>query len=450
MILTPNRNTMPVVLLFLIFALHPLTGFAEGNLWLEESDALFVNNYAVAVCGAGDLIFLATSHMNGSSMHFMATDPATDEWFDLAIPPEKFKNGTCLAWDGGNSVYALLGSAYSETTRNFFCRYDIAESTWVELAPTPSPGGQGAGDAMIMVPGEALENRDDTYFYAIIGARSPCGHGTKLARYSVLSGDWTTLAEPPVRTDDGCSISWPGSGDLYALAGEYDETEPHYDFLRYDMLEDAWFAAAPIPSEPDGVGDGGSLIHIGGSKADTIYALSGGVVYPEDPNDRFFGYSLTDSAWVELQGLPEPIGDQNGPRLGFADGHIFCWRGCYGDPVLWRGEFETFIHPGLEPEKDTWSPGETLSFTASLANEGYAAETATVDAVLNARLPWGGEFPIAAASGLDLGPGTHLSADLEQYIPGSAPPGIYTLMLRILEPGGGDEIAVAEHSIKIE
>ncbi len=444
-----NRGLSRTAVL-LIFILIPVTGLAEGNLWLEESDALYVHNYAAAVCGAGDLVFLATSNMYGGSMHFMSYNAGTGEWLDLSVPPEKFKNGTCLAWDGGNSVYAMIGSAYSETTRNFFYRYDISEDTWVELAPTPSPGGQGAGDAITMVPGEVLDNWVDKYFYAIIGARSPYGHGTKLARYSALSDTWTTLAEPPTRTDDGCSIVWAGGDDLYALPGEYDEHEPHYDFFRYDIHEDAWFEAAPIPSEPDGVGDGGSLIYLGGSKADTIYALSGGAVYPEEPGDRFFGYSLSDSAWTELQELPEPIGDQNGPRLAFANGHIFCWKGCYGDPVLWRGEFETFIHPRVEPEKDIYTPGETAAFTAFLSNEGYAEEPITVDAVLNVRLPWGPIFPITAVSGIDLGPDTHLFANMQQMIPGSAQPGIYTLVLRILEPGGGGQIAVAEHSVKIE
>jgi len=382
-------------------------------------------------------------------MHFMRYDVSSGEWSELSVPSEKFKNGTCMTWDGDHCLYVLLGGSYNDTERNYFFRYDIVLDEWTRRADTPSPGGQGAGDAIDYVPGKILGIEDDSFIYAIIGARSPYQHGTKFARYSVSENQWTLLESPPTRTDDGCSLVWTGSDALYALAGEYIETEPTCDFYRYSIEADQWYYCTPIPVEDEGVGDGGSMVYIGGSKADTIYAFSGGYAYPEAPGNRIFGYSLGDSTWTELNGLPESIGDQNGPRLGYAAGHIFCWRGCFDDPSLWRNEFETFINPTVTTDSDSYTPGETVHCTAAIANEGYKDTGLTVDAVLDARLPWGPEIPIGSMSGISLNPDTHLSSGIDQGIPLSAPPGTYTLILRVFDSSGKNLLAVAEHDIDI-
>jgi uncharacterized membrane protein len=375
---------------------------AYSGPWVVVSYSPYIYNYGVAVVGARENIYIANSDTNGTANNniFMRYNTITDNWTILSRGiggsyPQWFKNGTCMAWDNGNYIYVLFGGSYSDTggkARHYFYRYNISNNTWENLENTPGSLGQGAGDAITWVPGGAIGDNEN-YIFAIIGQKDA---GTNFLRYTISSNTWVSRASPPGRTDDGCSLVWTGGTYLYALRGEYNETSPCYDFWRYDIVNNTWENRAPIPAYPHdngsgGVGDGGSLLWIGGSHSDYIYALSGNQCYPEPIWDnRFYRYTISTNSWERLGDLPKGVGDQNGPRLGFSGDKIYCWRGTYNDNqdrVLWaytvviRG-VEVFISPSYQ----SGLPSETLNYTVTVANTGNLPENYTL--TIENTQPW--------------------------------------------------------------
>lgn len=303
---------------------------ATGDNWTARSSAPVRGGYGEAIVGAGEYIYLIEQHSASESAHLYRYDPENNNWSDnLATPSNAFKNGTALAWDNGNCIYALLGGSYTDkdaTGRHYFYRYDIVDDSWQELEDTSSvnPHGQGAGDAMEWVHGGVMGS-DGTFIYAIIG--SSIHKPAKLGRYNIANNSWEVKRDPPAGVDDGCSLVWTGGKYLYALRGEYYESSPLHDFWRYDLRNDSWAWLAPIPSEPGGVGDGGSLVW---SSGDYIYALSGGA-YDENFRRNFYRYSISANSWERLADLPAGVGNYNGNRLAFVGDNLYCWRGTFDD-----------------------------------------------------------------------------------------------------------------------
>jgi len=293
---------------------------AAGNNWVEKADTPDVGGYGESVCGDGSYVYVAKCLYATSTPQFWRYTPGTNTWGNLSVsglPTGAFRNGTAICWDSGNYVYALCGARYEDADRRLFYRYTISTDSWTQLANTPGP--QGAGDAITW-------SGYDSYVYSIIGSNT---HGTVFARYNPSSGLWETRASPPGGTDDGCSLVWTGGTYLYALRGEYLETTPLRDFWRYDIVNNSWSSMADIP-EPEGVGDGGSLLWPGNwlsAQSNYIYALSGGDPYPEQPGYHFYRYSISNNSWQQLADIPYGITDYNGGRLGFAAGHIYYWQG---------------------------------------------------------------------------------------------------------------------------
>ncbi|MCS7131495.1 MAG: DNRLRE domain-containing protein, partial [Hadesarchaea archaeon] len=337
----PENAAMGVVNVMTVTATSPNITASENayaatpGVWTIASYSPRILDYAVAVVGAGENIYIANSDTAVPTTNlFMRYNTSTGEWSYLSTPPEAFKNGTCLAWDNGNYIYALLGGSYediNDKARHFFYRYSISTNTWTKLENTPDAGGQGAGDAITWVPGSAL-GVDDNYIYAIVGSHI---HGTSFWRYSIRNNAWESVPFHPgwTYTDDGASLVWAGGEYLYALAGEYLEASPRQDFARFRLTDNTWENLMSIP-EPGGIGDGASLLWAGGNFANYIYALGGGSVW-EEPGENFYAYKIAERVWTTLADLPAGITDQNGPRLGFAGGNIYAWRGYAGDPVLW-------------------------------------------------------------------------------------------------------------------
>ncbi|MEM2907884.1 MAG: hypothetical protein QXP65_01590 [Candidatus Hadarchaeales archaeon] len=290
-----------------------------GNVWVEKADTPDVGGYGESLCGDGNYIYIARCLYATSTPQFWRYDPSSDSWNALSVsglPTGAFRNGTAIAWDYGDRIYALCGARYEDADRRLFFSYSISANSWTQLADTPAP--QGAGDAIAW---SGYDNR----IYALLGSSS---HGTAFARYDPLSNTWELRTSPPGGIDDGCSLVWTGGRYLYALRGEYLETSPLQDFWRYDIISDSWVEMAPIP-EGGGVGDGGSLLWIGNwlpQHTDYIYALGGGDCW-ENPGDNFYRYVISTNTWERLAKIPYPITYYNGSRLGFAAGHIYYWQG---------------------------------------------------------------------------------------------------------------------------
>jgi len=347
--------------------------------WVVVSHSPQIKDYAVAVVGAGENIYIANSRTTAGAEYFMRYNTITGIWNYLSVPPVyfSFKNGVDLAWDNGNYIYALLGASYSDIDaggRFYFYRYSISDNSWTKLENTPHTCG--AGDAIYFVPGWVMDVDNDNFLYAILGSGKPSG--SQFHRFSVASGSWSTaLSFPWNKTDDGCSLVWTGDNYLYALRGEWQETTPCYDFWRYNIIGGTWENRENIPAYPHGelggepgeggVGDGGSLVWVGGSHSNYIYALSGNQCYPEPIWDnRFYRYTISTNSWERLADLPAGVGYQNGPRLGFANDSIYCWRGCNNDNVLWAYTVKNEGSPTrpvlISPENNTSTSDNTPTF----------------------------------------------------------------------------------------
>ena len=419
--------------------------------WTIASYSPYVKNYAVAVTGAGDAIYIANSASSGPPYpsHFWRYNPSDNTWDDLAVPsgllwkPGKpysgegaFKNGTCLAWDNGNYVYTLFGASYADGDqgyyRHYFYRYSIPDNNWEQLENTPSSKkGQGPGDAITWVPGSVLGTETD-WIYAVVGSKEG-EHGTIFCRYNINDNSWEELPYNPSwsgeGSDDGSSLVWAGDNYLYALQGEWHETDESKDraFARFDLTDNTWNNLLDIPEE-GGVGDGGSLVWVGGTYSDNIYALGGGYVGPvETPGENFYCYSISGNSWTQLQNLPYGITDQNGPRLGYVNENIYCWRGYYnagtGDPdVLWAyavPETKTIgVSVSISPSENSDLPCENLTYTVTVTNVGALADN--YDLTVSDNENWN---PTLSENLLEnIGPGENKTVTLIVKIPENAPP----------------------------
>jgi len=324
--------------------------------WIERASTPSVGGFGEALVGTGEFIYAIRCYNVNSSVQFWKYNPETNAWANLSISGLEtgtFRNGTAIAWDDGNCIYALCGARYDDADRRLFYRYTISTDSWTQLANTPGP--QGAGDAITW-------SGYDGCIYSIIGSNE---HDTVFARYNPSSGLWETRASPPAGTDDGCSLVWVGGTYLYALRGEYLDTTPLRDFWRYDIINDNWAIMAEIP-EAGGVGDGSSLLWAGNwlpAQANYIYALGGGSCW-EEPGDNFYRYVISTNTWETLESLPVPVGYYNGSRLGFANDYIYYWQ---GTPSTWEGGNGFYC----------WAPSPTPTLTTTPTTTTSTTTTTT-------------------------------------------------------------------------
>jgi parallel beta-helix repeat protein len=300
---------------------------ADGS-WVWVRDTV-TGSYGGAIVGTGTAIYIA----RGTG--FYRYLPADDSWVELASPPMPdgyaFKTGTALAWDFGDYIYALCGAATGDSRRWFF-RYSISTDSWETLANTTAYQGEGNALTWVSI---------DNCIYATIGGEQ---RPTYFVRYDPLTNSWSDApADPPAGMGDGASLVWTGGEYLYALRGEFLESEALYDFWRYSLTDNAWTGMADVPALPHsggtgGVGDGGSLLYAGfwlPSHEDYIYSLSGNQAHPDGiPDNRTYRYTISTNSWERLADLPFGVGYYVGCRLGYAEGHIYAWQGA---PSTWTG-----------------------------------------------------------------------------------------------------------------
>ena len=241
-----------------------------------------------------------------------------------------FRNGTALAWDNGRYLYVLVGARYSDPNRRLFFRYDIPNNSWEELPETLGP--QGAGDALAF-------SAFDGKLYALTGSNR---HRGVFARFDPASRKWEELPFPPEWdcTDDGASLVAVGEY-VYALKGECEELTPNGDFARYHIPTGEWEALAELPatrywdpenpSEPCGVGDGGTLVWAP-EMPQFLFATDGGCA-DETYGKGFWRYSIPADEWVTFGVLPAFLGHYNGARFAYSEGAIYGW---VGGPTLRR------------------------------------------------------------------------------------------------------------------
>ncbi|MBT0160859.1 hypothetical protein G4O51_12840 [Candidatus Bathyarchaeota archaeon A05DMB-2] len=335
---------------------------ADGS-WVWVRDTV-TGAYGEAVVGTGNALYIATGT---SFYHYL---PANDSFVELASPPKPdgyaFKTGAALAWDFNDHIYALYGAA-TDDSRRYFYRYSISGNSWQALANTTYDQGEGNALTWVSV---------DNCIYATIGGEQ---RPTYLMRYDPSTNSWSdTPADPPDGMGDGASLVWTGGDYLYALRGEFLETDALYDYWRYSLTDNSWTAMADIPALPHsggsgGVGDGGSLLYVGlwlPSHTDYIYALSGNQAHPDNiPDNRTYRYTISTNSWERLADLPFGVGYYVGCRLGYAEGHIYVWQGA---PSTWTGGGDDLAKYRLAWIVDDDGPADfhTIQEAINAANPG--------------------------------------------------------------------------------
>ncbi|MFC1617786.1 hypothetical protein ACFL2B_00730 [Patescibacteria group bacterium] len=300
---------------WLIFIVTPSL-FADTGEWVLLNDAI-EGAYGQAVVSTSERMYLFSCYSAGSRTFVYEYDQHDDTWDILSLSGDyphygMFRNGTAVDWDRGDYFYILCGARYYEDPdRREFWRLQISTGRLEKVAD--SPHAQGAGDAISWCG-------RDNFFYALIGSS---GHDSAFAKYNPSDNVWISLPNAPAFVDDGCSLTWAGKEYLYALRGEFEETDPLTTFWRYHLDNVTWDALADIP-DPGGVGDGGSLLWIGdrlSTHRDYLYALGGGSCN-EDPGILFLRYDINYDSWQNLATLPFGVGEYNGNRLCFGNERI--------------------------------------------------------------------------------------------------------------------------------
>jgi hypothetical protein len=392
-----NVSGIMVTLLLLSMLMFAFSVSHVGALgpWVWVRDTV-TGNYGEAVVGTGTDIYIA----RGNS--FYRYRPSDNSFVELAAPPQPdgaaFKTGTALAWNDieFDYIYALYGAATGES-RRFFYRYSISSDSWERLPDTPVD--QGEGDTITWAPIPL----PIPMLYATIGGEQ---RPTYFMTFEPGIMQWNPFgldpADPPGGMGDGASLVWIEPTEyLYALRGEFLETEPLYDFWRYSILENTWTAMADIPAWPHsggsgGVGDGGSLLYISEWQfpgyGDYIYALSGNQAHPDGiPDNRFYRYTISTNTWERLADLPFGVGYYVGARLAYADGNIYAWQ---GTPSTWTGggddlakrsptEAHDIATTNVTPLKTVVGQGYTMNINVTVENHGDFTETFDVTLYAN-------------------------------------------------------------------
>jgi len=313
-----------LILALVVILVGSYISIATITPWVFAGTAPTSGGFGQALVGAGEDIFLlkclyASSRPELYRYRYSTTCSRWSTENTATLPAGTFRNGTALAWDGADSIYALAGARYEDTSRTEFLQYQVEGSTWSTLPNTPF--SQGAGDALTW-------SGYDSSLYAFVGSAKHNGGKSYFLRYDHAASTWSKLPFLWSSTDDGAALAWTGGEYLYALRGEYNETVPNGDFARFHIPSQTWEQLASLPAA-EGVGDGGSLLWIGKQLPqyqDYIFALSGGTVL-EDPGYGFYRYSTSLGEWESLANIPCPVGYYVGNRLAYAAGGLCYWQG---------------------------------------------------------------------------------------------------------------------------
>lgn len=204
-----------------------------GGRWLELSptpadqgagDAMVfashqAQRYLYAMAGA------ATVQRPGAVTAFMRYQLSNNRWEHLPDPPwECSDDGSALAWDGGEFIYAFQGSDCQDQPTTTFARYYLTLELWERLPPAPASVDYGG----------SLAWNGGQFVYAITGAQEPF-EGRGYFRFD-LDGQAWDLSLPPLNCSvgdyngnrlavvDGLIFYWQGTPPTWSDVPECDGT----------------------------------------------------------------------------------------------------------------------------------------------------------------------------------------------------------------------------------
>jgi 5-hydroxyisourate hydrolase-like protein (transthyretin family) len=220
--------------------------------------------------------------------------------------------GASLAWDGGNTIYAIKGNGLWE-----FWAYDIGANTWTSKAWIGGDKGAKAGSAIAYADGKVymlLSKQKATGFFFV---------------YDVGTDAWSELTSPTLgpnnkKWKDGTDLIAYGTGTLLALKGG----DKYCPFWSYDIGTGVWTEIESIPlinpilDKKIKVADGGSII----SDGLIVYAIKGG------GKQDFWRYAPgTPGVWTADTVPMGPLGKKGLPKTGaglaYLDNFVYMLNG---------------------------------------------------------------------------------------------------------------------------
>lgn len=234
---------------------------------------------------------------------FLAYDPATERWTELARLPEP-RHHAALTSLGGR-LYLTGGGVDGFAPRANTWAYDPATDHWTALAPMPEPRRAHATLALndrLYVVGGVIANRT---------LQAPTW------AYDPATSEWRDgLAPIPTYSEHLAAAAVDGA--IVAIGGRGTQNVDAVE--RYDPATDTWAALAPLPTARSGLTasllDGGIHV-IGGESADPpkvfrdheVFDVASGawsVAPPLDRGRHGLGSGVIDGRLYVVGGGPNP------------------------------------------------------------------------------------------------------------------------------------------------
>jgi len=205
-------------------------GLVTGSFNLPPPPQALQNGTTMAFDPDGNLYALFGSE-HGKRRRFFSRFTA-GQW--LALAPTPFDQGagdaqTFVSFQGERFVYTVLGA------RAAFARYNLGPNRW-ETLPAPPWACSGNGSALAWDGGE--------FVYALQGSDCDNTPSRAFARYYLSLQLWETLPDVPEAVNYGGSLLWDGDVSLYATTGS-DVPFAGRTLLRYDLEAQRWDASLP-------------------------------------------------------------------------------------------------------------------------------------------------------------------------------------------------------------
>jgi len=241
------------------YNLFPLMGrdLAHGDLVYDGNDAVYFTT--------GEN---AGSYPYGNYLYKMTI--STGVTTQLGVHPILGQIG----WKGVYKDNALYMMPFAGT---YFYKFDIATSSWNQLADLPYTATTGLG----------IVDGGDGYLYANMGGRA------NFHRYKVADNTWENLSSMSYATGAGGYISAKIGTDIYAIPGG---TYPF--LLKYSTTDNSWTTLNT--KLPNGVASYGATL--ASDSARYLYFTTG---YRTDEQGRiFFRFDTLNNTWKRLADLP--------------------------------------------------------------------------------------------------------------------------------------------------
>jgi Tol biopolymer transport system component len=341
--------------------------------WIEKEDITWLGHKpkdgATLTAGAGGKLYATKG---GNTSEFWKYDTATDAWTQgPAVPGRKVGKGASATFamvDSVPYIYLLKGSS----TQQFY-RLNIPADTWDTLAwaPAETPGRTFKQGSCIAFDG-------DTTVYALKGRYNDFyAYSTESGTWTTKSSlPFYGAAGKKVKTNYGAALASCGDW-IFAMKGNNSR-----EMWAYDTRSNTWLQAQDVPSARSGKGVryGGSLVQAGGlvwmlkgNKSDDFYKFAPNRCYDSTPPQPGSPAPGSNERCLAVDGDAEDARWSNsGEYVAYTavdqDGHrqVFVVSSDSGEPVQ-------LTSLNGECSRPVWSPGDTsIAFEVTPDSTGYS------------------------------------------------------------------------------